>query len=165
MLRCVVIVLAGSVILAAPAQLPKAPGWHVGSARLRDAGCPRCVQTESWAATVSYRDPPNQLPPWKTLKALRSGGLVVHITRSWQPTEPASALRKHPLRILRAQIHANFEGNTAAGRVSLWSASTWRSGSVVTVWVFFGSAQPASPLIARAQSEIDRAKLPAWHTS
>jgi hypothetical protein len=147
----------------APAQLPKPSGWHTGSARLKDAGCPRCVQTESWASTVPYRDPPNQLPPWKTLAALRPNGLVVHVTRSWQPAEPAWALRKHPLRIARAQIHANFEGNTAPGRVSLWNASTWRNGSYVTAWVFFGSPHPNGRLVARAQTEIDGIKLPAWH--
>jgi hypothetical protein len=154
---------AGAGGFAAPAQLPKPPGWHVGSARLQDAGCARCVQTESWASTVPYRDPPNQLPPWKTLAALRPAGLVVHVTRSWQPAEPAWALRKRPLRIVRTQIHANFEGNTAPDRVSLWNASTWRNGSYVTVWVFFGSPHPGSRLIARAQAEIDRVKLAAWH--
>jgi hypothetical protein len=154
---------AGADGFAAPAQLPKPPGWHVGSARLQDAGCTRCVQTESWASTVPYRDPPNQLPPWKTLAALRPAGLVVHVTRSWQPAEPAWALRKRPLRIVRTQIHANFEGNTAPDRVSLWNASTWRNGSYVTVWVFFGSPHPGSRLIARAQAEIDRVKLPAGH--
>jgi len=169
MLRSALLVSASSLIgasaLAAPAQLPKGPGWHVGTARLGDAGCARCVQTESWAATVPYRDPPNQLPPWKTLAALRQGGLVVHVTRSWQPAEPAPALIKRPLRIVRTHIHANFEGNKSPDRISLWKASTWRNGSFVTVWVFFGSPRPGSTLIGRAQAEIDRVKLPVWHLS
>jgi hypothetical protein len=67
------------------------------------------------------------------------------------------------LHIKRTQVRANFEGNTTPGRVSLWSASTWRNGSYVTVWVFFGSPRPDSTLIARAQTEIGRVKLPAWH--
>jgi hypothetical protein len=154
---------AGPRDLFIPAQLPNLPGWHVGSARLADAGCARCVQTESWASTVPYRDAPNQLPPWKTLAALRRAGLIVHVTRAWQPAESAWAVRRHPLHISRAEIHANFEGNTSPDRVSLWNASTWRNGSYVTVWVFFGSPRPGLELIARAQKEIDRVKLPTWH--
>jgi hypothetical protein len=145
-----------------PARLPAGSGWHVGSARLTDAGCARCIQTESWASSDRYADPPNQLPPWHTLAALPRHGIVVHVTRAWEPSPPRWIYRKRPLKIVRRDIHANFEGN-ADGRVSLWSTSTWRAGSYVTAWVFFGAPSPAPADVARAQAELDRTRFPTWH--
>ena len=145
-----------------PARLSAGSGWHPGSARLPDAGCARCIQTESWASSVRYADPANQLPPWHTLAVLPRHGIVVHVTRAWEPSPPRWIYRKRPLKIVRSEIHANFEGN-ADGRVSLWSTSTWRAGSYVTAWVFFGAPSPASADVARAQSELDRTRFAGWH--
>jgi len=144
-----------------PARLPAGDGWQVGSARLAAAGCARCIQTESWAAPGRYADAPNQLPPWRTLSTLPRHGIVVHVTRAWEPSPPHWIYRKRPLKIVRSEIHANFEGN-ADTRVSLWSTSTWRAGSYVTVWVFFGAPRPAVADMARAQAELDRTRFPAW---
>jgi len=152
--------LAGGA--APPAALPYAAGWQVGSARIATAGCARCVQTESWASTVHYADPPNQLPPWRTLAALPRHGALVHVTRAWEPSPPSWFHRRRPLRIVRAAIHSNFEGNADA-RVSLWSTSTWRAGSYVTVWVFFGAPVPPAADVGRAQAELDRAAFAPWH--
>jgi hypothetical protein len=147
---------------APPAELRRGDAWHVGTARLdAAAGCPRCVQTESWAATIPYADPPNQLPPWQTLARLPRHGIVVHLTRSWEPSPPRWIHRRRTLRIVRADIHANFEGN-AAGRASVWSTSTWRAGSYVSLWVFFGSPRPSAPDVARAQREIDATRFRPW---
>jgi len=158
--------IAGALVIGAsvapPARLPTAGTWLVGSARLPAAGCARCLQTESWASTAPYADPPNQLPPWRTLARLRRHGVLVHVTRSWEPSPPAWIHRKRPLTIVRSAIHANFEGN-ADSRVSLWSASTWRAGSYVTVWVFFGAPSPSSADVAHAQAELDGTGFPAWH--
>jgi hypothetical protein len=156
-----VIALLVGATTAPPARLPAGSGWHVGSARLPAAGCARCIQTESWASSVAYADPPNQLPPWHTLAALPRHGILVHITRSWEPSPPRWIYRKRPLRIARSAIHANFEGN-AEGRVSLWSTSTWRAGSYVTVWVFFGAPTPPRQDVVRAQAELDRTSFPVW---
>jgi hypothetical protein len=155
------LVIAG-VSIAPPARLPPGSTWRVGSARLPAAGCARCVQTESWASTAPYADPPNQLPPWRTLARLGPHGILVHVTRSWEPSPPAWVYRKRALTIVRSAIHANFEGNADA-RVSLWSTSTWRAGSYVTVWVFFGAPHPTVADVARAQAELDRTRFPTWH--
>ena len=147
-------------VLAPPATLPARPGWHLGSARV-GAGCARCVQTESWAATVAYQDGPNEFPH-RTMAILPRDGIIVHVSRSWQPSPPAWMLERHPLRIRRSAIHADFEGNTTRGRVSLWLGSTWRAGSYVSVYVYFGSPRPAPAVVARAQAELDGARFRAW---
>lgn len=158
--------LIGAVLVAGstpPARLAVAPGWHVGSARLPAApGCGRCIQTESWASSRRYADPPNQLPPWHTLASLPRHGIVMHVTRAWEPSPPRWIYRRRPLTIVRSEIHANFEGNAGA-RISLWSTSTWRAGSYVTVWVFFGAPVPGRADVARAQAELARTRFPAWH--
>jgi len=154
---------AALLIAAPPALFPHVAGWHLGSARLNAAGCPRCVQTESWASTVRYADPPNQIPPHRTMARLRRDGIIIHVTRSWEPSAPRWVHQRHALRIRRAAIHPNFEGNTTDGRVSLWQGATWRSGSYMSVYVFFGSPVPSAVTVARAQAELDAVRLPAWH--
>lgn len=156
----IAVLLAG--VAAPPARLPAGAGWHVGAARLAAAGCPRCVQTESWASSVPYADPPNQLPPWRTLAALPRDGVLVHVTRAWEPSPPRWIHRRRALRIDRSAIHANFEGN-AGGRVALWSSSTWRAGSYVSAWVFFGRPVPTTAQVGHAQGELDGTSFPAWH--
>jgi hypothetical protein len=148
-------------VTAPPARLP-AGGWHVGAKRISAVGCGGCVQTESWAATVAYRDPPNQLPPHRTMAALARDGVIVHITRAWEPSPPAWMRQTHPLRITRAGTTASFEGNTTRGRVSRWTGSTWRAGSYVSVWVLFGRPAPAAAQVRRAQAELDGAVYAPW---
>jgi hypothetical protein len=91
---------------------------HVGATRISTVGCGGCVQTESWASTAAYRDPPNQLPPHRTMAAPARDGVIVHVTRSWEPSPPAWMRRTHPLRITRAGTTAPFEGNTTSRGVS-----------------------------------------------
>jgi hypothetical protein len=149
-------------VTAPPARLPAAGGWRVGSTRVSSAGCAGCVQTESWAATVAYRDAPGQLPPHRTMAALTSGGVIVHVTRSWEPSPPAWVHESHPLGITRRAVTASFEGNTTRGRVSLWTGATWRAGSFVSVWVLFGRPAPSAAQIRAAQTELDRTVFAAW---
>src|SRR4051794_31400306 len=44
--------------------------------------------SDAWAATVRYADEPNQLPPWNTLARLSRHDIVIHVTRSWEPSPP-----------------------------------------------------------------------------
>jgi hypothetical protein len=156
----VIAVLLGLSIFAPPAQLPAAHGWHVGGARTA-VGCPGCVQTDSWAATVPYRDGPNDFPQ-RTMAVLPSRGIIIKVSRSREPAPPSWMLRRHPLKIGRSAIHSNFEGNTTHGRVSVWLGSTWRAGSLVSVYVYFGSPTPSRATVARAQAELDATKLVPW---
>jgi hypothetical protein len=148
-------------MVAPPAHLPPSPGWHVGAAHVSTPGCSRCLQTESWASTIAYRDRPVDFPQ-RTITVLPSRGIVIHVTRAWQPAPPAWMLRRNPLRIVRSAIRPNFEGNPTNGRVSQWLGTTWRAGSYVTVYVFFGTPRPSAALVARAQAELDGVRLAAW---
>lgn len=146
---------------APPAQLPRTVGWHVGAARVATPGCARCVQTASWASTIPYRDRPIDFPQ-RTITVLPARGIVIWLMRSWQPAPPAWMLRRYPLRIRRSAIRENFEGNPTNGRVSQWLASTWRGGSFVTVYAFFGSPTPSAAAVRHAQAELDGMRLAPW---
>jgi hypothetical protein len=147
-------------VTAPPARLPAA-GWHSGSTRVLNPGCKGCVQTESWASTIAYRDPADQLPPHRTMAALPKDGVIVHVTRSWEPSPPAWVHQTRPLRIARSAV-GSFEGNTTRGRVSRWLGTTWRAGTFVSVWVLFGRPTPTAAQIRKAQNELDHAVLAPW---
>ena len=55
-----------------------------------------------------------------------------------------------------------FEGNPTHGRVSEWITSTWRNGSLVQVYVFFGSPVPTASTVARAQRELRGTRFATW---
>ena len=156
------VTLAALLAAVVPALLPAGHGWHVGSARIDTVGCPRCVQTDSWASTLRYADPPNQFPPHRTMARMGPHDLVIQVIRSWEPNAPGWMHDQHPLRIVRSQIHANFEGNTTHERVALWSGATWRAGSFVSVMVLFGSPVPTTRDVARAQHELDGTRYIPW---
>ena len=143
------------------AVLPHTGGWDGGTARIHVAGCSPCVQVDSWAATVRYRDAPNNVP-WKTAATLGPSDSTILLIRSWQPKRPSWMSERHPLRILRSQIHSSFEGNQDPGHISEWSGYTWRNGSAVQVYVYFGSPRPSPEAVLKAQNEIDATRFPEW---
>ena len=153
--------LLAALVIAPPALLPHGPGWHVGTANVRSGSCVRCVQQFSRASTVTYLDAPNDFPQ-KTMGTLEADDVILQVTRSWEPSPPKWEFERHPLRIVRSQIHANFEGNTTHGRVSEWLTSTWRNGSLVGVYVFFGSPVPSASTVARAQRELRGTRFATW---
>jgi len=146
---------------APPAGVPHQPGWYVGEARVATPGCVRCVQSASWASTIPYLDKPGDFPQ-RTMTALGPKGAIVFVTRSWQPSRPRWMLQRHPLRIVSTLIHAGFEGNPTHDRVSEWLASSWRAGSFVSVYVFFGSPTPLARDTARAERELAGTTFPTW---
>ena len=148
---------------ARPAALSHEPGWYVGAARVPTPGCRGCVQTASWASTVPYLDRPNDFPQ-RTMFALGPHDVIVNVTRSWGPSEPRWALTRRPLHINPEGIHAGFEGNPTRGRVSVWLTSTWRNGSAVSVYIYFGAPHPNRLDVKRAQRELDTTRFPAWST-
>ncbi len=88
--------------------------------------------------------------------------VILEITRSWEPAPPKWEFERHPLRIVRSQIHAGFEGNPTHGRVSEWITSTWRNGSLVQVYAFFGAPVPMAATVARTQRELDGTQFATW---
>jgi hypothetical protein len=157
----VVAAVVSAFVLAPAALLPHTGAWNGGTARIATAGCTRCVQVDSWAATVRYRDAPNTVP-WKTAAALGPRDVAILLIRAWQPSRPSWMGERHPLRILRSHVHSNFEGNTQQGHVSMWSAYTWRNGSAVQVYVYFGSPRPSRVAVLKAQHELDATRFPEW---
>jgi hypothetical protein len=153
--------LLAALVIAPPALLPGGSGWHVASATIRSHSCPRCVQKFSRASTVRYLDAPNDFPQ-KTMPTLGPDDVILQVTRSWEPSPPKWEFMRHSLRIVRAQIHARFEGNPTHGRVSEWITSTWRNGSLVQVYAFFGSPSPTASTVAQAQRELDGTRFAAW---
>jgi hypothetical protein len=140
----------------APARFPTQPGWFAGErggTLLAEGG-----QTETWAATVPYRDPPLQIPPHRTLRRLPAGGIII-----WVMLSRDSAVRLEPLnslRISRRLITSSFEGLPRG--IGLYRADVRRRPYDISVWVFFKGVHPASSVIARAQAELDRLRLPTW---
>jgi hypothetical protein len=140
----------------APARFPSRSGWFVGArgGRLLAEG----GQTVSWAATVPYRDPPAQIPPFRTLRRLPSDGVIIWISLSRD-----SALRIRPLNSLRIRpqlIGNNFEGLPRG--IGLYRASVRKIGYDLDLWLFFEIVHPSPRTIARAQAELDRLRLPIW---
>jgi len=88
--------------------------------------------------------------------------VTILLIRSWQPSRPSWMSQRHRLQIVRSQIHSNFEGNTQQGHVSMWASYTWRHGSAVQVYVYFGSPRPSRLAVLRAQRELDATLYPRW---
>jgi hypothetical protein len=96
------------------------------------------------------------------MAALGPNDAIILVLRSWQPHRPHWMSETNPLRISAADIQAGFEGNTTHGRVSLWNHYTWRNGSAVQVYVYFGSPRPSRGTVCRVQHELDAARFPKW---
>ncbi|MBA3735265.1 MAG: hypothetical protein H0W90_08715 [Actinobacteria bacterium] len=139
-----------------PARLPAQPGWFVGARGgklLAEGG-----QTETWAATVPYRDTPTQIPPIHTLNRLPRDGVII-----WVSLSRDSALRIRPVNSLR--IRARLIGNNFEGlppNIGVYGASVRKTGYDLDLRVFFKTVHPSANLIARAQAELNRLRLPVW---
>ena len=139
-----------------PARFPARPGWFVGARGgklLAEGG-----QTETWAATVAYRDTPTQIPPVQTLNRLPRDGAII-----WVSLSRDSALRIRPvnsLRIRQRLIGNNFEGLPRG--IGIYGASLRKTGYDLDLRVFFKTVHPSLKVIARAQAELNRLQLPIW---
>jgi hypothetical protein len=139
-----------------PARFAKQRGWFAGArgGKLRAEG----GQTETWAATVPYRDPPPQIPPHRTLARLPRDGIII-----WLSLSRDSANRLRPLNSLTIRsrrITTSFEG--LSGGIGLYRASVRKPGYDLDLWIFFKRVNPPANVIARAQAELDRLQLPTW---
>jgi len=139
-----------------PARFSVKAGWFVGArgGKLLAQG----GQTETWAATVPYRDSPLQIPPTRTLRQLPADGVII-----WVSASRDSAIRLRPwnsLHIRRRLISNDFEG--LPRNIGLYRALVRRPAYDLDLWVFFKTVHPAARVITRAQAELDRLRLPAW---
>jgi hypothetical protein len=44
----------------------------------------------------------------------------------------------------------------------MWSADSWRNGSAVQVYVYFGTPRPSPAVVLKAQRELDATRFPPW---
>jgi hypothetical protein len=142
----------------APARFPARRDWHVGTGG-RSAVRAEGEQTTSWAATVPWRDGPNQLPPHRTLARLPRDGIAIFVALFRDNRRP----RQRPwnsLRIDGRRTSGGFEG--LPSRFGLYRADVPRGRYVVDLWVFFGTLHPSAATVERAQAELDAVRLPIW---
>jgi hypothetical protein len=129
-----------------PGFLPS-PGWHV---RVSRASAPSAI-----AATIPIRDPSGQFPPHRTLAALPSTGVVVHVTN--YGARPVTAQRRLPLSLSGVRLQHRFEGVPAKYAFQRIRARV--SGSSIDVIVFYGNPRPTAAEQARANAEVRRLTL------
>jgi hypothetical protein len=148
-----------------PARFPARPGWHLGTSgpgKIQAQG----EQTESFAATVRYGDPANQLPPTKTVQRLGGDDILIWLGLSRDSRQPPPAYANEtrlPLRIDRSRAFTNWEGNPNYWRDSLYRQTAALPGQYdLDLWVFFGAAHPSEAVVARAQSMLNAVRLPRW---
>ena len=149
--------VAGSRPLA-PVRFQKAPGWFVGASRVHKCpGATRCSQVGSWAGTARWQDCYDCEPPQKTLAALPRGGIVIGVLLGKEPRPPRHVMPWPPM--LRAgAIVSPIEG--APRRIGYFGQGGRLSGFSAQLFVYFGRRHPTHRQIARAQAELNSAKLP-----
>jgi hypothetical protein len=143
--------------LTAASFTPK-PGWHVGASP--DQTCPGtrgCRQVESWAATSPWRDCPMCAGADETLKHLDADGVVIYLSLAKERFRFPSPLGWPP-RLHRRDVVSPVEGH--APRFGLISRGGHLHGYSAALYVWFGRPHPTSHQLARAQAELETAKLP-----
>jgi hypothetical protein len=112
----------------------------------------------SWATTVRWRDCWDCIPPHRTLAALPPDGVVIALLVGREPQRPRRRVLHWPPRIRPAAIVAPIEGVPA--RFGTFEAFGALNGFDASLWVFFGRRHPTRAQLARAQTELRRARLP-----
>ena len=150
---------AGSRRLA-PVKFEQAPGWHVGASRVHTCpGVPQsqCSQVESWAGTVRWRDCHDCEPPHRTLASLPRGGIVISVLLGKEPRPPRHVMPWPPV-LRRGAIVGPIEG--APPRIGYFGQGGRLRGFSAELFVYFGRLHPTLRQIARAQAELNSARLP-----
>jgi hypothetical protein len=149
---------AGASRPLAPVRFEEARGWYVGATRAHPClGVHRCSQVESWAGTVRWRDCGNCEPPHKTLASLPPSGIVISVLLAKELKPSRHVLRWPP--VLRARVIVSpIEG--APARIGFFGRGGRLRGFSAGLFVYFGRRHPTPRQLARAQAELDSAKLP-----
>jgi hypothetical protein len=154
---------------AQPVRFPERRGWHTTSA---DA-TPRYAYGESAqsaAATIPYRDGPNELPPARTLEALPPDGIVVWVSLTRDSHFEPSRLdrndtyrprRPPPYRISDFERFYPWQGQIRnIPDYRLWAA--WGERYLVDLRVFFGREHPTEAMLAEADAVVRGLRFPDW---
>ena len=141
-----------------PATFAAAAGWYTGTsgpAKIEPDG----GQTDSWASTVPYRDPPKQFPPRGTLAALPPDGIAIIAWVSRHPGNRSELpARQPPFQLAHAE-QGPFEG-VSPDFATYQIAANVPGRFDVILWVFFSRAHPTAEQLNRAKAELVRLQLP-----
>jgi hypothetical protein len=143
------------------ATFAAAPGWHTGTSGPAEVE-PGGTQTTSWASTVPYGDGPYDFPPHETLAALSPDDIAIV---AWLSRGRGScselAPGRPPFDLADAQ-EGSFEG--VPPERATYRIAAHLSGFDVTLWIFFGRAEPSDEQLDRAQAELEHLRLPDWES-
>ena len=148
-----------------PARFPDRPGWHTGT-NGRSERYPQGEYTVSWAATVPYGDEPLQFPPHRTLAALPSDGIVIHLTLSRDarfpprpPSSPGEPQARPPggMADLRpGSIPGDPQG------IGVYNLAVYVGRYQMSLYVLFAREQPTAAMRAEADAMVAGLRLPDW---
>jgi hypothetical protein len=149
----------------APPRLRPAPGWtSIGS--LLISVSPRRAESAAYQASViaATADDAARLSPFalfNSLARLRRGGIVVMATTIGRHRPSFHFARtRFPLRLSSFRVDHGWENQPAANIQQRLSAVTV-GGWDLDVRVYFATQHPDRKLLAEAQAELDRLRLPS----
>ena len=149
------VAIAVSLLNVTSPRFRAAPGWYVGSKRMRSCvggTRARCVQAEAWASTVPYRDCANCVPPHNTLAGLPPDGIIIQLIDA-RERPPYGPFRSWPPQLHASQVHGPFEGEPSRFSVVQLVARS-RDGVEHSLFVWFGRPHPTAAQLARANAEL-----------
>jgi len=153
--------------MVAPALFAPRADWHTGSSgpdQVRADG----EWVTSWAATVSYADEWNALPPATTLAQLPEEGILIWLgleRNNRFPPQPngeeSFPARQPPFLIRDFERRGAWEGQVEhIPEYVLWG--TVGGQYRIDLRVYFGRSEPTERMLARAQAMLDGLELPDW---
>lgn len=154
---------------AQPVAFPERSGWHIVSS----GATPRYAYGEyvqTAAATIPYRDGPNEVPPMKTLAALPREGILVWVALSRSSRFPPSRLdrnemyeprRPPPYRLADLVRHDQWQGQVRDLPKYVLGAAAW-DRHMVELQVYFGQSHPTEEMVAEADAVLRALELPDW---
>jgi hypothetical protein len=149
--------------------LPGRAGWHAVSSG-RGARYPHGEYVQAAAATIPYRNDPNDLPPNRTLEELPRDGILVWISLGRDARLPRIALersdsyeRTHPPPYRLSELHRvdGWEGQVRdIPDYRLWGVVGDRY--IVDLRVYFGQEHPTQAMLAEADAVVRALRFPDW---
>jgi hypothetical protein len=151
---------------ARPVEFPERPGWQVVSS----GPTPRYAQGEymqTAAATIPYRNDPNDLPPARTLEVLPADGILLWVSVSrgsrW-PHWSKSAFeprRAPPYRLADLERNYPWEGQVRdIPEYRMWATNA--DQYQVDLRVYFGQEHPTAAMRAEADAVLRGLRWPDW---